>query len=267
MPGAATSSEVLAQLPQGDPARKLAVLHWQEVHLEEMVASACYVSAGVEADANRNAAYVARDAFEATLPDIMAEVSSLDGKNPAVRRIKREIADKKDQWYRFRIFLETGLKAETPAPDKLSQLALLEEALVDGIEDVYKAVRRKAAKQGTIALADSVIESAGFNRVFAANRLVKTTCLIMAGRGDTLDQQKLSGSLEKMERQLDIDESSLITKPAVKELIPAWRAVMPRLRTALESGQKDAELLAELRSLAAQWTNASGVPTNGLEQS
>ncbi|MEO1721925.1 MAG: hypothetical protein AAFR84_05930 [Pseudomonadota bacterium] len=266
-PSAALSSDVVAQLPKGDPARKLAVLHWQEVHLEEMVASTCYVEAGVDAEINRTIAYGARDAFEATLPDIIAEVAALDQTSAAVRHLKRKIDSKKDDWYRFRVFLEGALKNDKAEPEQLARLALLEESLVSGIEDVYRAVKRKAAKSGTVALADNITESAGFNRVFAASRLVKYTCLKMAGPGDALDREKFAAALDTMEKQLEVEENSLVTSAAVKELIPEWRLLMPRMRAALEADGQDDALLTEIKSLAQRWIDASGDPTAGFQQS
>ncbi|MEL6768756.1 MAG: hypothetical protein AAFP17_16360 [Pseudomonadota bacterium] len=266
-PTTALASEQTAQLPQGDPARKIAVLHWQEVHLEDMVASACYAKAGVNAETNRAAAYAARDAFEATLPDIIAEVDTLDPGNSAVRHLKRKLGQKKDQWYRFRVVLEGGLKAQNPGPQELAQLALMEVGLVDGIEDVYRSVKRKAAKMGTVNLADDIAESAGFSRVFASSRLMKTACLVTAGAGDALDRQKFSEALDTMDKQIDVDEQSLITKAEVRELVPAWREMMPRLRAALEAGKADDALLAELETLSEAWKKASGVPGIGIEQS
>ncbi|MEM9763607.1 MAG: hypothetical protein AAF968_14065 [Pseudomonadota bacterium] len=267
VPSVALSSDETAQLPQGDPARKIAVLHWQEVHLEDMVASACYAKAGVNAEANRAAAYAARDAFEATLPDIIAEVDTLDPSNSAVRHLKRKLSQKKDQWYRFRVVLEGGLKAENAGAKELGELALMEVGLVEGIEDVYRAVKRKAAKMGTVNLADDIAESAGFSRVFASSRLMKTACLVSAGAGDAFDRQKLAAALDTMEKQLDVDETLLITKAEVRELVPAWREMMPRLRAALEAGKPDDALLAELETLAEAWKKASGVPGIGVEQS
>lgn len=250
----------IAQLPQGDPARKLAVLHYQEILLERMVSGVCFVDAGIEAERHRADVYDARDRFEKTLPDIVAEVNNLDPQNPTARRLQREIERKRELWYRFRIFVERELKAETPRPDVLAQMALLEDGLAGTVEKIYRVVRRDLTKKGTVTLADTIEENGAFTRLYTAERMVKEACIVAMGGGDALERAKLDEAINYLERTLDDDEGSMLAPAKVKSLVPAWRALMPELRALVQGEAASPDLLARLDALRAEWSAAVGAP-------
>ncbi|MEM6550435.1 MAG: hypothetical protein AAF713_22340 [Pseudomonadota bacterium] len=258
-PSHAVSGQIVAQLPQGDPAKKLAVLHMQEVYISQIVASVCFVDAGVEAERNRVIAYAARDAFQNTLPDIVAEVNALDSSNPAVRRLKREIESKKEMWYRFRVFFERELKAENPSADVLAQLSLVEGNLTTSIEKIYRLVKKKMAKEGKVDLGTMLQEQATFNMVFKAQRAVTEACLVAAGVGDALERAKLGEAVEHLEQELSVAAQSPIVSGDTKALIPAWQAILEELRSLATGGKPAPDLLPRLDELQNQWEAAMGV--------
>ncbi|MEM6487674.1 MAG: hypothetical protein AAF677_05280 [Pseudomonadota bacterium] len=255
--GPVTANEIdVSQLPQGDPARKLAVLHLQEVHISRIVASVCFVDAGVDPDRHRQIAYTSRDMFEATLPDLAADVAALDPKDPAVRRLQGEFGKKKKLWYRFRVFFEHELKAEEPSPDVLAQLALMEGGLNSAIERLYRLVKKKMAKRGQIDLAQQIQERSTFALIFKAQRVVEEACLVSIGAGDALERAKLGEAIEHLEQELEDAASGALVDASVKALIPRWTPLLQELR-GLATGDSPADdLLPRLQELQDQWEGA-----------
>ncbi|MGF1552870.1 MAG: hypothetical protein ACFBWO_10260 [Paracoccaceae bacterium] len=266
-PALGWESAELAQLPQGDPARKLAILHHQEALLEQIVTSVCYVDAGLAPERHRALAYAARDRFEATLPDIAAEIARLDPKHPSARRLQREIAKKTERWYRFRVLVEGELKAAEPSPEALFQITGLEEGLVGMIERAYKLVRRDMIKSGKLALADTIAESATFHHVFLVQRLAKETCLVVEGAGGAYERAKLGEAIGYVDQMLEADARSLVVDPTLKALIPEWQALMPEIRALREGGAAAPDLLVRLEALVERWGEAAGAPSLEIEQS
>ncbi|MEM9784677.1 MAG: hypothetical protein AAF899_19675, partial [Pseudomonadota bacterium] len=246
-------------LPKGDPARKLAVLHMQEVHISQIVTSVCFVDAGIRRDEHRAMAYAARDAFEATLPDIVSEIAALDAKDPAVRHLQREIGKKKEMWYRFRVFVDRELKAEEPSTDVLAQLALMEGNLISAIERVYRVVKRKMAKSGEVDLATIMQEQATFNLVFKAQRVIEESCLVASGVGDALERAKLGEAIEHFEQELSVASDSPLVGEEAKAVIPTWQGLVDELRALSAGGTPAPDLLPRLLDLQQRWNTALGL--------
>lgn len=253
----------LAQLPKGDPVRKLVILHWQEVQLERITKGLCYVDAGIERDKNEQIIRTAGAAFEKTLPDIEYEIKQLDSKSPIVKSLQRNIEKKRKKWFQLRTIYERELKAARPSKEALGDVALLEQNLLKTIEKTFKVVRRKATKEGKATLADSLQESSTFNRVFTAERLVKQACFVSIGAGADVARMKLADAVVSFDKLLDSDLSSPITPAEIKELVPEWKAILPRVMQVAQGGAPDDDLLRELDRLKSLWGQASGEPELG----
>ncbi|MEL7346152.1 MAG: hypothetical protein AAFN17_00210 [Pseudomonadota bacterium] len=252
-----------AQLPQGDPKRKLMILHWQEVLLERIVKGACFVSAGVEVDRNRAIVTAARDRFERTLPDIEAEIRAMDPANPTVKRLNRSIDKKRKQWFRFRVALDQAIKDEGNK-DAVDQVALMEIGLMKYVDQVYKALRRDLMKKGDVNLEDVLQEVSAFQRVFLSDVMVREACLVSIGIGGQTERLKLLEAVESFEKQLATDEVSPAAPGAVKDMVPAWRSIMPEIRALTNGDQPPVDLLRRLEELKHNWSEASGEPALGL---
>lgn len=263
IPGESVAGQSYAQLPQGDPKRKLMILHWQEVLLERMVKGSCFVQAGVEADRNRAVVYAARDSFERTLPDIEAEVRNLNPNDPTTKRLTRGIEKKRKQWFRFRALLDQTMAEQTPTEGALAQIALMEIGIVKYVDQIYKAVRRKMMKQGEVKLEDLLQEATGFQRVYLADQMVREACMVAMDEGGQLERLKLLEAVETFSKQLDSDEAAPAVPAEVKALVPTWRAILPEIRSLTEGQTAPADLLKRLESIKHEWSEASGEPVIG----
>lgn len=262
-PGQAAADPQYAQLPQGDPKRKLMILHWQEVMLERIVKGVCFVQAGVEADRNRAIVYEARDRFQATLPDIEAEVRRLDPKNPTAKRLTRSLEKKRKQWFRFRVLVDRAMADGGLEQGMLAQIALMETGIVKYVDQIYKAVRRDLMKKGDVNLQDVVAESTSFERVYLADQMVREACMVAVGEGGQTERLKLLEAVETFEKQLASDEAAPAVPAEVKAMVPTWRAIMPEIRGLSEGNGAGGDLLKRLESIKHNWSEAAGEPDMG----
>ncbi|MEL6265196.1 MAG: hypothetical protein AAFR52_06035 [Pseudomonadota bacterium] len=252
-----------AQLPQGDPARKLMMLHFQEVNLAQMVASVCYVDAGVQPDKYRVIAYASRDRFDNTLPDIVEEAKRLDPNHSSYRQMQRQLKRKARQWKTLKRMVEGELEAEHPSPDVLARMSEMVEGLEGTIEKTYRMVKKKMQKEGLVDQATLEQEQATFNLAFSAKHLMSEACLVAQGAGGSLERAKLFEAVERMERELLVAVDSPLVGDEVKALVPAWQAMTVELRALAGGAPPASDLLIRLDALQDQWEASLDIPGIG----
>ncbi|MEM7499638.1 MAG: hypothetical protein AAF371_16820 [Pseudomonadota bacterium] len=254
---ATTASSVA--LTQENIANKLAMIHLKEVLLNRIVKSVCFIDAGVEADRNRQVVYEARDEFERSLADIKREVANLDQSLPAVRSLNRQLDKKTDQWFRMRVYLDRELKEHSPSESVLGQIVLMENGIEKVIGRSFKVLKKEAASEGKITLGDMIQEERTFERVMLAEKMVKEACLVAMEEGGAMERAYLSEVVMHFENNLTIEETSPLSPKLVKEMVPQWRAVLPRVRSLAEGQGADDTLLRDLDALKHEWFEVSGV--------
>ncbi|MEM6942286.1 MAG: hypothetical protein AAF565_00865, partial [Pseudomonadota bacterium] len=162
------------------------------------------------------------------------------------------------------VVLERELKAETPSPEALSQIALVEENLVGSIDRVYKVVKRKAMKSGQVDLGAAINENQSFQRRYLATKLVKSTCLVSAGIGDALARAKLGEAIEHFDAQLASDAGSILASEEIKAQIAGWQAILPALRDVAAGKPLDAGVIEEMQRLRSDWQQVVKNPAEGV---
>lgn len=254
---ALVSATAVGAISAEQTARKLALVHDQEVALERIVSGVCLMDAGHDVEANRARVVAARDTFEATLPLIKAEIAGLDPKLPAARTLQRQIDKKVEHWFRFRVFLDREMKAHASADSVLGELALMEEGLARTIERVYKVLKKNAAKHGEITMAEQIAEAAAFEHLFRAERMVKEACLVTLGEGGAEERAKLGEAVDHFALELDAEEQAITTPPAARAMIDDWRALLPEVRAMARGEAPAADLLSRLDALNRAWAETA----------
>lgn len=234
--------------------QKLKLLKWQDVMLERVVKDVCLIKSGVEADRNRAEFIDARDRFESAFGDMQAMVAASDQNNPAVKRLTRDLATKRKQWFQLRVMIDRELKAPEPTPTALGQMRLVQTGLSQAVDKAYKVVSRKLMKTGEVTLADVVQDAAEFENAFLAERLVGEACLVKHGAGDA---NALKTTLVMFGQKLQGELANPAATPEAKALIPAWQAVLPEVMAAADGTPAD-DLLKRLSALEHEWKNAIG---------
>lgn len=240
-----------------DPATRLGMLNWQQVLLERMSSSACFAAAGTNPEAVSTRGATARARFDATLADLRAGLGATIPDERTKKQVERGLDDLTAQWWRFRGALDTVTSGRDATAAAMAAIHAIDRGMSETLEKLYTGTRRALTKAGQIDMGASLGEYAAFRHVALAETAVSRACLASLGALPDAVKAEAEAEIAAFAADLAQAEASPFAPPAQKALIPAWRAMLPKL-TAAAAGTRLGEAdLGPLMRLLDDWAAAS----------